>query len=130
MMAGKTSTLYRVIAPYQSTSEYPIVFKQGDTVDVGRSYDGNPEWKDWVWCKNRIGQQGWVPRDLLTISGTYGKALEDYNARELSVDSGNTLEVLRIINGWAWARTSLGETGWVPLRDLEPQTPTASGVNE
>ena len=130
LKAEKTSHFFRVITPYLSTSIDPIRLHRGDRVMVGRDYDGNPEWNNWTWCVNLNGQQGWVPRDLLKISGAHGEALEDYNARELSVDRNDAVEVLKIINGWAWARDTRGETGWVPLRDLEPKDPIAPGAIE
>jgi hypothetical protein len=48
-------------------------------------------------------------------------AREDYTARELSVQPEDILMVDKILNGWAWARRSDGETGWVPMRHLQPQ---------
>ena len=61
-----------------------------------------------------------VPRSLMTILGSTGTAREHYSARELSIHKGETLNVIAILNGWAWSRRTNGESGWVPLRNLEP----------
>jgi hypothetical protein len=115
-----TTSRYRVVKSYRSSNADPIILRKGDTVHVGQDYDGDPEWKDWLWCESNADKGGWVPRSLMTILGSTGTAREDYSARELSIQKGETLNVIAILNGWAWSRRTNGESGWVPLRNLEP----------
>jgi hypothetical protein len=120
-MSDQTATSrYRVVKSYRSANADPIILRKGDTVHVGQDYDGDPEWKDWLWCESKADKGGWVPRSMMTILGSTGTAREDYSARELSIQKGETLNVIAILNGWAWSRRTNGESGWVPLRSLEP----------
>ena len=116
-----TRTKYHVIKAYRSSNADPISLRKGDPIRVGRAYDGDPEWQDWIWCENQTGKGGWVPRNLITIRGSTGTAQEDYCACELCVQGGETLNAIEVLNGWIRAQRSNGETGWVPLRNLEPQ---------
>ena len=113
-------TTHVVVNAYQSSVVVPITLQKGDTIRVGQTYEGDPDWRGWVWCENDAGQSGWVPEALIAKRGAMGRVLGDYTARELSVPKGETLCVIRMLNGWAWARRINGETGWVPLRHLQP----------
>lgn len=124
MNASVNPTQYCVIEDYRRTNADPITLQKGDPVCVGREYDGDPEWQGWIWCVCQNNKGGWVPRSLLTIRGSSGTARAAYSARELSLPKGEILGVIEIVNGWARARRSNGETGWVPLRNLEPQKPS------
>ena len=121
MSARVTRTCYRVIKDYRSSNPDPISLQRGDAIRVGRVYDGDPEWQDWIWCESHNGKGGWVPQSLITIHGSAGTAQEDDTARELCVQRGETLIVIAVLNGWARARRANGEIGWVPLRNIAPQ---------
>jgi len=114
-----TPTRYRVIKNYQRSNADPIILHKGDPIRIGREFDGDPEWQGWIWCESQTGKGGWVPRTLITIRGSTGTAREDYNASELCVQKGEALNILEVLNGWTRARRANGETGWVPLRNLE-----------
>jgi len=115
-----TKATHAVVKAYQTTVADPITLKRGETIKVGQPYEDDPEWRGWVWCQNDAGQRGWVPQALIAEHGAMGCVLADYTARELSVQEGEDLGVIRVLNGWAWARRINGETGWVPLRHLQP----------
>lgn len=121
MNARVIRTKYHVIKAYRSSNADPISLRKDDAIRVGREYDGDPEWQDWIWCENQTGKGGWVPRNLIAIRGSKGTAREDYCACELCVQRGETLNAIEVLNGWVRAQRSNGETGWVPLRNLEPQ---------
>lgn len=126
-MKHSLDATYKVVTAYRSTCSEPILLRRGDRVHMGREYCKDPEWPGWIWCRARNGRSGWVPKIVLTGDGARGRALEDYNAHELSVQPGEDVWVLRILNGWAWARRDCGETGWVPLRNLAPEGPRQPG---
>jgi len=115
-------TTYRVVEAYHRSNDDPIVLHRGDPVKVGREFTDDPGWPGWIWCENTAGQGGWVPKRLLKIMGSHGTALADYTARELSIQPEERLMVDKILNGWAFARRLDGDTGWVPMRNLQPQS--------
>lgn len=88
----------------------PISGKVGDLLRMGRNDD---EWPGWVWCTGPDGREGWVPEAYIDI-GPPARLRLNYDARELSVQLGETLEILFSQSGWHYARRASGECGWVP----------------
>ncbi|CAD5108123.1 SH3 domain-containing protein [Zestomonas carbonaria] len=111
---------YLVIRPHRSEYPEPITLSKGDPVVVGDRYEGPEGWDDWYFCTTPGQQGGWVPKQVIErVDGNTGRALEDYTAKELDVDEGETLIGLRTLNGWVWcSRVSDTEAGWVPLEHL------------
>ncbi len=112
---------YIVTAPFESTNPDPISFHAGDLIKLGQAFTEDPEWTNWVKCENSDGKSGWTPLQVLRIEGEWATALMDYTAHELTVAAGDQLMVERILNGWAWAKTEIGEWGWVPRRNLNKE---------
>jgi hypothetical protein len=111
---------YRVIRDYRSPYPEPIMFLKGEKVTVGEEYTEDPDWKDWVWCSGQGEKSAWVPKQYLDTEACSGVFKSDYNARELSVQVGETLDVYEIVNGFGMAQKQDGLRGWVPMRYLEP----------
>jgi kynurenine formamidase/ribosomal protein S18 acetylase RimI-like enzyme len=111
---------YTAARDHVSAYPEPLRLRAGERVQVGPEYDGNPQWRGWLWCTAASGRSGWVPKDLLRITGGEGVAAADYDAAELSVAAGTPVRVDRIRNGWAWAEAPGGDAGWVPFEGLEP----------
>jgi hypothetical protein len=42
---------YRVIEEYKSPYPNPIVFQEGEQVEIEKEFTDDPDWKNWVWCK-------------------------------------------------------------------------------
>ena len=107
---------YRVIESWQATYDEPIVLQAGDPVSIGRRDD---EWTGFVWCATHIGAEGWVPAELLETDGT-GRAVAStaYDARELTVETGESVLGSQSMAGWTWCESSDGRSGWVPDRCL------------
>ena len=112
---------YRVIAEYQSPYPDPIIFHEGEKVTIGKEFTDDPDWKDWVWCEGEHDQEAWVPKQHLEIRGNTGRFITDYNALELSVAIGETLNIYEIVNGFGMAEKSNGECGWVPIKNLQEE---------
>jgi len=113
---------YDAIVTKDYTAQYPnpITLAQGEAATLdGREepWEDNPAWI-WVWGENAAGKGGWIPRPLLRIEGSRGVALEDYDARELSVAAGERVAATRETCGWAWCVVDTNRSGWVPLNDL------------
>ena len=111
-------TKYRVTKEYKSPFPDPIVFHKGDTVEVGKEFTDDPDWKDWVWCEGTNNIKAWVPKQYLEIRDGKGTFKRDYNAMELSVSVGEELVVHKIVNGFGMAEKSNGIRGWVPIKNM------------
>lgn len=116
-----SSLRYRVLQQHKSEFPDPILLTQGESVQVGETYDGPENWDGWVSCTNERGQLGWVPDCLLQLTAPHeAVVLEDYTARELDVQVGQIVFGSRHLNGWVWCETADAlASGWVPLAHLE-----------
>ena len=110
---------YRVIKAYKSESKDPIILKKGENVIIGREYTEDPDWPGWIECTNKKGKKGWVPKQYLRISGCAGHALFGYSTNELNVKIGDEITVYEFVNGWAWSKNSMGEYGWIPIKNIK-----------
>lgn len=137
---------YRVVEAYASQYPEPITFTAGTMLTVGKRDDGPEGWHDWFFCHAPGQAGGWVPEAIIgpietmapasmvaptdtppahpgpadsTQPPVFARALQDYTARELSVDVGDIVSGSRHLGGWLWAdRHGTGESGWVPLANL------------
>jgi len=110
--------IVKVIKNHKSEFHVPLIAKEGEIVE---GHERETEYEGWLWCKNSSGVNAWVPETYLektSDSGQY-QFLKDYNAQELTVSEGQEVIVLDEESGWAWARTTLGEEGWIPLENLQ-----------
>ena len=97
----------------------PIKVDAGARVIVERRDD---RFTHWLWCRAADGREGWVPETILT-STEPGPAFvtEAYDATELPVQAGTTVDVLKEFDGFAWIRLDDGRLGWVPSKVLSRQ---------
>jgi hypothetical protein len=113
---------YKAIVTKDYAAQYsdPIRLTRGETATLdGRAepWEDNPDWI-WAWGENASGKSGWIPRPLLRIEGSSGVALEDYDARELTVTASERVVVQREESGWVWCVADANRSGWVPLSHL------------
>lgn len=99
----------------------PIILKKGDAVSIEK-WETNPEWLGWAFCVDARGIKGWVSQKYLDVTGATAIATADYEATELAVSAGESLESSKEEFGWAWVRNSLGKEGWVPTEVLSAET--------
>jgi hypothetical protein len=109
--------ILKVIKNHKSELQVPLIAKKGEIVE---GQERETEWKGWLWCRNTSGVHAWVPKAYLESTSESGhfQFLQDYTARELTVEIGQEVIVLDEESGWAWVRTPLGDEGWVPLENL------------
>lgn len=112
---GSAGSPVRVVTAYRSAYPEPLEVLAGDEVLVGQR---DSEWPAFLWCVAADGGAGWVPEGILARDGDRAILREDYSARELTVQTGERLLVVRREGGWAWVRNEQGESGWVPERHL------------
>jgi len=106
---------YRVIKKHTSNYPDPIEFKKGERVIVGEK-SKYEEWPNWVFCENpETKKAGWVPEQVLLIQGNLGEVKESYNARELNVEKGQIIFLIKKLNGWGLCKNEEGVKGWIPL---------------
>ncbi|NMT36689.1 ligand-binding protein SH3 [Stenotrophomonas maltophilia] len=110
---------YIVTAAHRSEFPHPIILRRGQALVVGERYEGPEGWDDWFLCEAEGQQPGFVPAPVIGRDAQGGAfAAQDYCARELDVDPGQTLRGMRTLNGWAWCVSENGEPGWVPFEKL------------
>jgi SH3-like domain-containing protein len=100
-----------VVREYAAQYADPITVHAGDRVLVGAD---DPAFPGWRWCRGPDGREGWVPEQLLRMDGSFALMLEEYTARELSVEIGADVTVRRVVDGWAWVAMPDGRAGWIP----------------
>ena len=110
--------ILKVIKNHKSEFKVPLMAKKGEIV---KGLDRETDMEGWIWCRNSSGIEAWVPKTHLEPTSESGhfQFLQDYNARELTIDAGQEVIVLDEESGWAWVRTVMGEEGWVPLENLQ-----------
>lgn len=92
----------------------PIILNKRDKVILGRK-EQKPVWDGWIWAEsdNNAGQ---IPVQLVsTNDGINGIILDNYTAKELDVTEGDTVILIKELNGWYWVRHLItNEEGWIP----------------
>ncbi len=109
----------RVVADYQVAYPDPLVVRAGDVLSVGKE---DSDYPGWVWCEDRNGKGGWVPDDCIELVGKFARARYDYAATELAATVGQELVVTREKRGWALCTNESGQSGWLPLANLDRKT--------
>lgn len=110
---------YKVVKDYVSPYPEPLIFKKGEKVLPGKEYTDNPNWQNWIWCEGQSNKKAWVPKQFLIQEKNQWKLNQDYDAMELSVAAGEELIFHHEINGFVKAEKKDGESGWVPIENLE-----------
>lgn len=107
----------RVTQCHSATYADPISVKAGDLILLTGKTD---EWDGhaWLWAEGPDGKTGWVPDTIVESGDGQALANRDYSAIELTCVEGEILIVVEETHGWAWCRSSTGDEGWVPLRNL------------
>lgn len=96
----------------------PLVVRVHDIVSLG---DRDDEWPGWIWCVDKAARGGWLPEDIVELTGEAGRIREAFDTTELTVDVAEAVHGGRIVAGWQWCRHADGREGWVPVRCLRGQ---------
>jgi hypothetical protein len=103
---------------YEVIDRNPLSLIQGQVIRLGAP---DPEWSGWIWVTADDGRGSHVPEDICQSAGEgVAVILRDFQARDLSVQSGDEVASLSEINGWHWCRREDGTEGWLPAYLLRP----------
>lgn len=112
---------YRVVTDWKAAYEDPITLEAKDVVLLNGKTD---TWEGhlWIWARNSNGKEGWIPDTLIeTVSGEH-YAKDKFSAVELTCNVGEILIGLDETHGWILCRSQTGSEGWVPARNLKPDS--------
>lgn len=112
---------YIVVKQHRTEYPEPMILLKGQEVAIGDKHEGPEGWDNWYFCTAPGQKGGWAPIQIFECGhGETRKVLEDYSAKELDVEEGETLIGIKKLNGWLWCRRSGdGEEGWVPAECLK-----------
>jgi hypothetical protein len=103
-----------VIADHDAPFAHPIQVAAGDNIVLDRTK--GTEIAGWLWGIADDGRSGWVPESFLEMTPRGACLLRDYNAIELTVRRGDTLQVHEEVAGFLWVTIEDGRAGWVPAK--------------
>lgn len=99
-----------------------IELQIGDKVQLGEKTDPNGSYPNWIHCTSmRTGKTGWVAAGILALNGDDTAIVEKtYTSEEMSVSSGDTVEITYELNGWYWCkRVSDSKEAWIDKNNLK-----------
>jgi hypothetical protein len=117
----KTEKIFTTIASHKTEYENPIKLVKGEHVKLGKRAP-EENWRDWIWAESSNHEGGWVPIQLIDSSEdeSSGVILENYSAKELNIEKGDSVVKIRALNGWTWVRRmSDNSEGWIPNETIE-----------
>jgi hypothetical protein len=100
---------------HQATYPDPLVVQAGDELVVGKQ---DTDWPAFIWCTNQAGKSGWVPEKHLDRQGQHAIARRDYSTAELTVTTGEQVNITSEDSGWYWVTNQAGHSGWVPVEKV------------
>ncbi len=115
-----TASRARLLTRHVAPARPPLEISPGDHLRLGEL---NEEWPAFRWCSDTHGRGGWVPdRYLSPLADGSATTLRAYDTTELAASEGEIVDVIEIDeeSGWLLCRNARGETGWIPLRWVEP----------
>lgn len=105
-----------VVRNYRTQYPDPVTIAVGEVVVLGAR---DTEWPQFIWGTDRCGRSGWIPERVLGGDAGTVRCIEAYSARELDVDVGDDVRLLRETGGWWWCENARGAQGWVPATHLQ-----------
>ncbi len=101
-----------MVRPWTASYHPALAVAAGQEVQVARKDPDNPGWR---WCIDVAGLGGWLPFDALAkVRRGPAMVLEDFDSAELSVATGDMVDVAERRHGWARCRDRSGNGGWLP----------------
>ena len=108
-----------MVKSHQVEAQTPFRAEKGDIV---LSEEKPTQWEGWVYCKNKDGIYGWVPKAFVTSvkdSSEEFQFIRAYNSFEIYATEGEYVKIEEIESGWARIENESGKIGWIPLENLD-----------
>ena len=108
------------IQKWKTNYPNPILLEQNDIVEIIDKQNDNPKWENWIFCKKK-DKLGWVPTQIINrIEKQKAIVKENYSAKELNINVGEKVKIIKELNGWGWVKRELNnEEGWFPMEILK-----------
>ncbi len=109
----------KVIKAHHSDVLIPFQAEKGEIV---KCKEKPTQWEGWLYCKNKDGIFGWVPKAFVTQvkdSSDEFQFVCVYNSFEISATTGEFVKIKEIESGWARIENESGKIGWIPLENLD-----------
>jgi len=109
----------KVIKSHHSDVLIPFQAQKGEIVN---GKEKPTQWEGWLYCKNKDGIFGWVPKAFVTPvkdSSEEFQFIRAYNSFEISASKGEFVKIKEIESGWARIENERGKIGWIPLENLD-----------
>lgn len=102
---------------YVRSFQNPPKAREGEVVEFERFDEKNPAW---FFGRDASRAEGYFPAAWFKFDAVGGTAtaLRDYNANELTVEAGDSVEVQEEYGSWFLVKRR-DETGWIPKECLE-----------
>jgi len=116
---GEKSKAVKVTENYEICYPNPLNLKVGDKIQLFHK-DGPGKWRDWKWCKDSTGNEGWISETYFKRdSESEATVVKNYHAKEIAVRVEDRVELLFTDCGWSWCRKANGDEGWLPTEILQ-----------
>ena len=109
----------RVLKDWTQSYDPALKVARGDRIRAIKKDEGG--WQGWVYCANESGLSGWLPVQVFDTlrMGETKCVTKDFDTKELTVKTGETLAVTDRLNDWSWCKNSQWQKGWLPDNCLE-----------
>ncbi|MBI9070372.1 MAG: DUF3109 family protein [Melioribacteraceae bacterium] len=117
-----------VVKSYKSDYPNPLKLIKGAKL---KTFKRKSPWKGWIFCEDKNGVKGWVPKSYLQISKNKAVLLKNYDATELTVKHGEILKTKLKESGWFLCEYN-AQFGWIPEKNVvtidEYDRPVIDGI--
>lgn len=109
----------KVTEKYEVCYPNPLNLEVGDKIQLFEK-DVPEKWKGWNWCQDSTGNEGWISETYFKrVDSNNTEIIKEYTAQEISVNTGDEVELVFKDCGWAWCKKLNGDEGWLPTEVLE-----------
>lgn len=108
-----------VRSDYDRPYENSISVRKGEIVRPVTDGSMETDIMGWTWCVGPDDLGGWVPDSWCEITDEGRRLLRDFDARELTVRTGQRLRLIFSESGFIFAETADGDRAWIPDAVME-----------
>ena len=111
-----------VTGAQEAPDAIPLTLHPGDAVQIVRKHDARP---GYVWADDGQISGGWIPMDIVDLTGGLPRVTREYCSAELTVSPGDVVRVLweDPAHGAWWCEDRHSERGWIRSENLRVDAP-------